>query len=302
MILSPGADDSVADFPAAAASALADAAEGCGLDARGASLIRLFATAVYHLPAGGAVARIAPVTSPESVARLATSVRLTRWLATTGFPTVEPLPVDQPVTTHGCAVTFWRYLAQDGPPPVPADLGMLLRRLHRMGTPPVPLPAYRPLVSLRSAIESSHAINEDERAWLRDRSAQLLDAYDHLQFVLPAGMIHGDAWRGNLLRDEPRVVLADWDAASTGPREIDLIPTLQGVRFGLPEAQCDAFIAAYGYDIRSWEGYQALRDIRELSTTSALLRDGHANAAVQRQLRVRLQSLRTGDDQQWTSF
>lgn len=39
----------------------------------------------------------------------------------------------------------------------------------------------------RFSIESSRAIDDDERAWLRDRCAQLLDAYDQLQFVLPAG-------------------------------------------------------------------------------------------------------------------
>jgi hypothetical protein len=101
---------------------------------------------------------------------------------------------------------------------------------------------------------------------------------------------------------EYRVVLADWDAASAGPREIDLIPTVQGVRFGLSEAERDAFLAAYGYDIRAWDGYEILREIRELSTTTALLRDSHADAAANRQLRVRLQSLRAGDDQQWTPF
>lgn len=115
-------------------------------------------------------------------------------------------------------------------------------------------------------------------------------------------MIQGDAWRGNLLREGSRVVLADWDAASTGPREIDLIPTLQGVRFGLPGAQRDAFLGAYCQDIRSWDGYEDLCDIRELSTTSALLRDGHVNTTVQRQLQMRLRSLRAGDDQRWTSF
>ena len=40
-------------------------------------------------------------------------------------------------------------------------------------------------------------------------------------------MIHSDAYRGNLLRDGHRVVLADGDAVSVGPREIDLIPILQ---------------------------------------------------------------------------
>ena len=60
-------------------------------------------------------------------------------------------------------------------------------------------------------------------------------------------MIHGDAWRGNLLRKDQRVVLADWDTVSTGHREIDLIPTLQALRFGLCETRCDAFVAAYGW-------------------------------------------------------
>jgi aminoglycoside phosphotransferase len=291
-----------ADFRAMAASALRSSAKLCGLDLRGARLIRLFATAVYHLPAAGAVARVAPVASADTVARLATSVQVTRWLIGIGFPTVEPLPVGQPIIDGGCAVTFWRYLPQEGPAPVPADLGRLLRSLHQLDQPPVPLPAYRPLASFREAIESSHAIDEDDRAWLKNRCEQLLDAYGQLSFELPAGMIHGDAWRGNLLRDGHRVVLADWDAVSTGPREIDLIPTLQGPRFGLPEHQRDAFIAAYGHDIRSWDGYPMLRDIRALSTTSALLRDGHADPAAHRELEVRLGSLRTGNGQQWTSF
>ena len=47
------------DFPAAARAALRHAGRRSGLDTRGARLIRLFATAVYHLPAADAVARIA---------------------------------------------------------------------------------------------------------------------------------------------------------------------------------------------------------------------------------------------------
>ena len=206
------------------------------------------------------------MTSPDTAARLATSVKVTRWLADIGFPTVEPLSVDQPVIADGYAVTFWRYLPQEGPAPGPPISGGCSASCTRWIAPPVPLPVYRPLVSVRQAIESSHAIDEDERAWLRNRCDELLAAYDRLSFPLPAGMIHGDAWRGNLLRDGPRVVLADWDEVSTGPREIDLVPTLQGTRFGLSEPERDAFIAAYGHDIRGWDGYPVLREIRELST------------------------------------
>ena len=96
-----GQDQPADDLSKVALQALHDAALRSDLDVRGARLIRLFATAVYHLPAANAVARVAPVMSPDSVSRLATSVRVTRWLAGTDFPCVEPLPVDQPVTSHG---------------------------------------------------------------------------------------------------------------------------------------------------------------------------------------------------------
>lgn len=93
--------------------------------------------------------------------RLDTSVRVTRWLTQIGFPTVEPLPVEQPVTSHGCVVTFWRY--QDGPQPTVADLGHLLKQLHGLDPPDIQLPAYQPLTSVRRAIDGSHVISEDER-------------------------------------------------------------------------------------------------------------------------------------------
>jgi aminoglycoside phosphotransferase (APT) family kinase protein len=302
MTLARGAAKSAPDLICSAPVALQDAASRSGLDGRGARLIRIFATAVYHLPSAEAVARIGLITSPSSTAQLATSVRVARWLTETGFPTVEPLQVDQPVVSHGCVVTFWRYLPQHGPAPGVAELGLLLRQLHQLDRPPVSLPSYQPLVSVRRAIDASQAINEEERAWLDARCDQLMGAYAQLSFPLATGIIHGDAWRGNLLRDGQRVVLADWDGVCTGHREIDLIPTLQAPRFGLRDEQRNAFIAAYGHDIRSWEGYPVLRDMRELSTLSAILRDAHADALAARELRVRLASLRSGDDEHWTSF
>jgi aminoglycoside phosphotransferase len=290
------------NFLKAAEAALDEAAARSGVNARGASLMRLFSAAAYYLPAAGAVARVAQWTSPNSVTRLETSVRVTRWLTEIGFPTVEPLPVEQPVTSHDCVVTFWRYLPQVGLHPTVADLGYLLRHLHQLDGSPMQLPAYRPLTSVRRAIDASRAISEDDRAWLKDYSEQLLAAYTKLTFLLPAGMIHGDAWRGNLLRDGHRVVLADWDSVSVGPREVDLVPTLQAPRFGLPEDQRDEFIAAYGRDIRSWDGYQLLRDMRELSTLTAILREAHVNDAVSHELQVRLGSIRLDDDRQWRTF
>jgi aminoglycoside phosphotransferase (APT) family kinase protein len=215
---------------------------------------------------------------------------------------VKPLACDQPVLSHGCVVTLWHHLPQRGPEPSTADLGRLLRRLHSLGPPPFPLPDFRPLGSVRRAIHTSQAIGDDERAWLSDHCQHLLRAYDQLAFEPPAGMIHGDAWRGNLLRDGNRVVLADWDAVSTGPREVDLVPTLQAARFGLASADRDAFIAAYGHDARNWPGYPVLRGIRELATLTALLRDTPADPAAKDELQARIRSLRTGDSCRWTTF
>jgi aminoglycoside phosphotransferase (APT) family kinase protein len=291
----------VPEFPSGAAIALETTAARAGLSTRGARLIRLFATAVYYLPAAGAVARIAPDTA-GSFTRLATSVEVTRWLARVGFPAVEPLPVEQPLSGHGCIVTFWKYLPQSGPEPTTADLGHLVRQFHQLPTPPVPLPAYQPLTSMDRAIQASRAISDDDRDWLGRYRKELLAAYAGLAFPLGSGVIHADAWRGNLLRAPGRVVLADWDTVSTGPRETDLIPTLQAPRFGLPLAERDSFVAAYGRDIRQWAGYPVLRDIRELSTLSALLRDGHGNRGACRELRTRLRSIRAGDNHRWASF
>jgi hypothetical protein len=105
--------------------------------------------------------------------------------------------------------TFWRYLPQDGPQPGPADLGRLLRQLHQLDPPPVPLRARQPLVSVRRAIDASRAISEGERTWLQERCQHLLAAYAKLSFPLPEGLIHGDAWRGTCSATGTRVVLAD---------------------------------------------------------------------------------------------
>jgi len=62
-------------------------------------------------------------------------------------------------------------------------------------------------------------------------------------------------------------------------------------RFGLPAHQSDACITAYGHDIRTWDGYPILHEIRELSTLNAVLRDGHIDRAAGHEPMIRLQSL-----------
>ena len=87
-----------------------------------------------------------------------------------------------------------------------------------------------------------------------------------------------------------------------GPREIDLIPTLQGIRFGLTERQRSNFSEAYGHDATKWEGYPVLRDMRELQTLTAVCATPTATARPATSYGYRLASLRAGDDRLWHPF
>ena len=56
--------------------------------------------------------------------------------------------------------------------------------------------------------------------------ARLQGAYASLEFVLPQGVIHGDASVGNVMRDRQGApVLIDLDGFAVGPREWDLVLT-----------------------------------------------------------------------------
>lgn len=289
----------VAGIPAA----LIEACREAGLSSAGARLLRSFANVVYHLPEEGLVVRMATATTPGKYDRLVTSIKVTRWLSAQGFPATRPAEVRQPIAVDGYLVTFWHYEEQDGPPPGPVPLGLLLRRLHALPPVPFDLPTYDPFGTIRRAIADARAIDPEEREWLTERCSALSDAYyERLEFSLPYGLVHGDAHRGNLLRTPGGHLLCDWDSVSAGPREIDLAPTMAGVRFGLTEAQRDGFVEAYGYDIRHWAGYPVLRDTRELQTLTALLRNAHLDRDALGVLRFRLASLRAGDNRTWRAF
>ncbi|MFJ2032784.1 phosphotransferase family protein [Streptosporangium sp. NPDC087985] len=283
--------------------ALGHACRQAGLDSAGSVPLRASAGTVYHLPARGVVVRLAEAATPGTFDRLATSVRVTRWLAEQGFPTVRPLNVGQPVVAEGFLATFWRHEEHIGPPPDPAQLGPLLRRLHDLPPVPFDLPAHDPFGAVRRAILVGLALDEDDRGWLLERCDALTETYsERVEFALPYGLTHGDAHSGNMIRTRDGFLLCDWDGVCAGPREIDLVPTSQGARFGLTERQRSNFIEAYGYDVTRWDGYPVLRDMRELQTLTSLLRSAHRATGARDELRNRLDSLRARDDRLWHPF
>jgi Phosphotransferase enzyme family len=252
---------------------------------KGGRLLRHFANAVYLLDHAPVVARVSYMVDAAQRAR--TSLAVVDWLVAQGFPATEtaavPSRATQPIALqhdgHEVAVTFWKYYPQPEGRPTPDTqvLGRIARDLHERPMPSVELKEYMPLRSLAAALAdpaSEQALPSDERSWLLQRIADLRLAFNELRFPLGCGFIHADLYTGNLLWDASSlggVVLGDWDSVATGPREVDLIATYHEPHFGEPVETVDAFADAYGYDLRTWSGYQTLYDIRELSTLTALV-------------------------------
>nr|WP_240981187.1 phosphotransferase [Streptomyces sp. N502] len=277
------------------------ACRASGLTDRSLAPLHHHATSVFLVDVEDVVVRVSPISQQQN---LATAVSLTRWLVANGFPATEPADVPQPVAYEPYAVTFWQHYPQPthGRPPT-GRLGDLLRALHSLPAPPVTLPQYQPLASLKATVEASTYLGPDVRTWLMERRHELLNTYAGLEFPLGYGHIHGDAYPGNTLWDDRSIRLGDWDEAAVGPREIDLANTFQGVRFGRTSAELDDFSLRYGYDIREWPGLPILVGIRDLHTLGSFIRRAdRGDTAAADQLSYRIETLRNLDGQaKWGS-
>ena len=183
--------------------------------------------------------------------------------------------------------------------------------LHQAGTPPVALPTWVPLASLHATVGDpvqAAVLTSDERTWILDQIAEVRNKIARLDWPLGTGLIHGDAWAGNLLScpgaPPAGVVLGDWDWVSVGPREIDLIPTWHAAaRYGKPASWVSDFINQYGYDLAQWEGYPGLLAMRDLVQLTGPIRRARDSVPHRQALRQRLDSLRSGDTATvWTAL
>lgn len=282
---------------------LVQALRTVGLDGGQAELVRFGSNVVFRLPSLSVVARVARGRdAAESVGR---EVRVARWLAGQGVPAVRALDVEQPVVVDGWTVGLWEAVNEREAFGTVADLAGLLRALHALALPPFELPAYDPVGRLVRRIEAEPSLSPDDRAFLSSRATDVGSRYGGLRFVLTAGVIHGDANVGNVLRDANGVgMLADLDDFSIGPREWDLIQTaLFYERFGWHTADEYAeFAQRYGFDVLTWPGYPVLREIRELSMV-AWLAGVAGNGGNRAEFDKRMVSLRSGTGfDQWLPF
>lgn len=301
--------------------ALAEASDRASLSIEGARLIHHYSNVVFALPTENAVARMTP--ESRSVALIKTTQAVAQWLAVdSDFGATAPLSNTTPTLVRprsgapGLTVSFWHYYPQPEPAPVfdSAHLGSLLRELHALPPPSLPLPRWRPLTSLRSVLTTEggyEGLSDEEQAWLLAEVESVSDRIDGFDWPLGVGLIHGDAWAGNLLWDirtakevsssvqspmRRRAILGDWDGVSIGPREIDLIPTWHAAaRYGRDRSWVARFVEAYGHDLSTSVGLDLLMRMRDLVQLSGPLRRANRSGKHHAALRERFDAIRAGD-------
>jgi hypothetical protein len=278
-----------------------------GLPIGDAELVKFTNNAVVRLPRAGAVLRIAG--SDEVRAKVPVVVATARWLEALGLPAVRLLPgVPQPLQAAGHVVTLWRAVERGEVAPSAGGLAAVLRWWHAIDVPPpAELPAWNLVAFVRRRIDEAAGVGDDDLAFLRGELARVEDLLGRLPDVeplLPPGVIHGDAFLGNVVPSPVGPVICDFDGVSIGPREWDLAPVAVGaLRFDYTAGLHESFVRTYGVDVTAWAGFPALRALRELQLVTSVLPTLEANPALRPQWRVRLDSLRGHDDSvRWTPY
>ncbi|OKJ03980.1 aminoglycoside phosphotransferase [Streptomyces sp. CB01249] len=262
-----------------------------------AELLALGENAVFT--ADGLVVKVGrdAVSHPELLERAEREVAVARWLAASGVPAVRAAEEGARLV-GGHPVTVWHRLPEAVRPAEPRDLAPLLTAVHAL---PVPEDFALPRRELLGGVErwlrlAGDAIDPADAAYLRERRDGFAAAAAALVPHLPPGPIHGDALARNVHVGPDGPVLVDLETFSSDLREHDLVVlALSRDRYGLAAEAYDAFTAAYGWDVREWDGCGVLRGARETASCAWVAQHAPSNDAALAEFRRRVASLREGD-------
>jgi aminoglycoside phosphotransferase (APT) family kinase protein len=263
-----------------------------GLAAEDAPLLALGENAVFG--AGDLVVKIAR--APELLDRTRREVATARWLEDLEVPAVRAA-AGEPELVDGHPVSLWHRLPDPVRPAEARDLAELLRVVHTLPAPPFPLPRRELLGGVERWLTlAGDAIDPEDAAYLRARRDGFAAEAAALTPHLTPGPVHGDALPRNVLVGPDGPVLMDLETFSSDFREHDLVVmALSHDRYGLPAEAYDAFTAAYGWDVREWDGCAVLRGARETASCAWVAQHAPANPKARAEFERRVASLRDND-------
>ncbi|GGS44635.1 aminoglycoside phosphotransferase family protein [Streptomyces griseoviridis] len=218
------------------------------------------------------------------------------WLAEAGVPAVRAA-VPEALSVAGRPVTVWHRLPEPVRPAEPRDLAPLLRIVHALPSPSFGLPPRELLGGVERWLRlAGGTIDPADAEFLRARRDGFATAAAALVPHLPPGPIHGDALPRNVHVGPDGPVLVDLETFSADLREHDLVVlALSRDRYGLPAGAYDAFTAAYGWDVREWDGCAVLRGARETASCAWVAQHAPSNPKALAEFERRVASLRDGD-------
>ncbi|MFE5206962.1 aminoglycoside phosphotransferase family protein [Streptomyces sp. NPDC056600] len=284
-------DEATARAVLATAAATQSHPELRGIDAGAAPLLSFGDNAVFAC--GGLVAKIARTS--ELLDRARHEVAVARWLEEQGVPAARA--AGEPELVDGHPLTLWHRLPDPVRPAGARDLAELLRVVHALPAPPLPLPRRELLGGVERWLTlAGDAIDPGDAAYLRARRDGFAAEAAALTPHLEPGTIHGDALPRNVLIGPDGPVLMDLETFSHDLREHDLVVmALSHDRYGLPGEAYDAFSTAYGWDVREWEGCAVLRGARETASCAWVAQHAPTNPKALAEFERRVASLRDGD-------
>jgi Ser/Thr protein kinase RdoA (MazF antagonist) len=255
----------------------------------GATLLALGENAVFG--AGEVVVKVGR--DAELLARAERELAVAAWLAESGVPAVRPAE-PKPRLVEGHPVTVWHRLPEAVRAAEPADLAGLLRLIHALPSPAFALPRRELLGGVERWLRlAGEAIDPADAAYLRERRDSFAAAAAALTPHLPPGPIHGDALPRNVHVGPDGPVLVDLETFSSDFREHDLVVmALSRDRYGLAPEAYASFTAAYGWDVREWEGCEVLRGARETASCAWVAQHAPTNPKAVAEFRRRVASLR----------
>ncbi|QIJ65362.1 aminoglycoside phosphotransferase family protein [Streptomyces sp. JB150] len=257
-----------------------------------ARLLALGENAVFAF--GGLVVKVGR--DAELLGRARRELAVAVWLEEAGVPAVRAAE-PEPLLVEGHPVTVWHRLPDPVRPAEPRDLAALLRIVHALPSPPFELPPRDLLGGVERWLRlAGEAIDPADAAYLRERRDGFVAAAAALTPRLPRGPIHGDALPRNVHIGPDGPVLVDLETFSADLREHDLVVmALSRDRYGLPAEAYDSFTAAYGWDVREWEGCAVLRGARETASCAWVAQHAPGNPKALAEFERRVASLRDGD-------